>query len=414
VVDGPHCHQRKRIKDRRRRRLRTAFGQVEVSCRRYHRCTCRGGRPGIEWPLGDAMPTRATPEYAYLLAKWGARMPYRRATTLMRALLPLRRSEISYGSVRRATIDIGRRIETRALDPEEYEWESAGRRRAGAADRVQVAIDGTWVRAAPGAYGRHLHVVAGRIERDGQLGGHFAWVPEATAATGAMMKSALDDDGLTLDSNLDVLADGADGLESVVREAAGRPPTQRLDWFHISMRLRPIEQMVDRVAALVPDEEQRRALQHDTPRLRGQLWHGRGSDAMRRTEQLSRTIRAVALTTTGADGERLQRFRRHLVGLRRYLYGNTPLLFNYGRTRREGRAISTATAESGMNHLVNARMAKHQPMRWSADGAQCLLQVRCALLDNRLDELFREWYPGWGTSRPAMAISTAGPAPPSS
>ena len=228
----PHCHQRKRIKDRRRRRLRTAFGQVEVSCRRYHRCTCRSGRLGIEWPLGDAMPTRATPEYAYLLAKWGARTPYRRATTLMRALLPLRRSEISYGSVRRGTIDIGRRIETRALDPEEYEWESAGRRRAGAADRVQVAIDGTWIRAAPGAYGRHLHVVAGRIERDGQLGGHFAWVPEATAATGAMMKSALDDDGLTLDSSLDVLADGADGLESVVREAAGRPPTQRLDWFH--------------------------------------------------------------------------------------------------------------------------------------------------------------------------------------
>ena len=122
-----HCHQRKRIKDRRRRRLRTTFGQVEVSCRRYHRCTCRGGRPGIEWPLRLALPARATPEYAYLLAKWGARMPYWRAAALLRALLPLRRSEISYGSVRRATIDIGRRIEIRALDREEYEWESAGR-----------------------------------------------------------------------------------------------------------------------------------------------------------------------------------------------------------------------------------------------------------------------------------------------
>ena len=132
-------------------------------------------------------------------------MPYRRATTLMRALLPLRRSEISYGRVRRATIDTGRRIETRALDPEEYEWESAGRTCAGAAHQVQVAIDGTCIRAAPGAYGRHLRVVAGRIERDGQLGGHFAWVPEATGATGAMMKSALDDDGLTSDSSLTCL-----------------------------------------------------------------------------------------------------------------------------------------------------------------------------------------------------------------
>jgi len=59
-------------------------------------------------------------------------------------------------------------------------------------------------------------------------------------------------------------------------------------------------------------------------------------------------------------------------------------------------------AESGMNHLVNARMAKRQPMRWSAEGAHLLLQVRCALLDDRLDELFREWYPDWGTSPPSF------------
>jgi hypothetical protein len=360
------------------------------------------------------MPTRATPEYTYLLAKWGARMPYRRATTLMRALLPLRRSEISYGSVRRATIDTGRRIETRALDPEEYEWESAGRTCGGAATQVQVAIDGTCIRGAPGAYGRHLRVVAGRIERDGQLGGHFAWVPEAVSATGAMMKSALNDDGFTSDSSLDVLADGADGLESVVREAADRPPTQRLDWFHISMRLRPIEQMVARVAALVPDQAQRRVLQQDTPRLRWQLWHGRGRDAMRRTQQLSRLIRPLASAASGAAGERLHRFRRHLVGLRRYLRNNADLLFNYGRTRREGRRISTATAESGMSHLVNARVAKRQPMRWSADGDQCLLQVRCALLDNRLDDLFREWYPGWGSSPRAVPSCIAGLPPPGS
>ena len=94
-----------------------------------------------------------------------------------------------------ATMDTGRRIETRALDPDEYEWESAGRTRAAAAEGVQVAIDGTWIRAAPGTYGRQLHVVAGRIEQDGQLGGHFAWLPEAIGATGAMMQSALDDEG---------------------------------------------------------------------------------------------------------------------------------------------------------------------------------------------------------------------------
>jgi hypothetical protein len=248
----PHCQQRKRIKDRRQRRVRSTFGEVVVCCRRYHHCTCVGGRPRIEWPLRRALPARSTPEFAYLLATWGSRMPYRRAATLLRALLPLRRSDVSYGSVRRCTLDTGRRIENRAIDRDEYEWENTGRRPVTPAEDVQVAIDGTWIRAAPGAYGRQLHVVAGRIARDGALGGHFAWVPEAVGATGAMMQSALDDDGCTSHSRLEVIADGADGLESVVRAAAERPPSQRLDWFHLSMRLRPIEQMVDRVAALIP------------------------------------------------------------------------------------------------------------------------------------------------------------------
>ena len=41
-----------------------------------------------------------------------------------------------------------------------------------------------------------------------------------------------------------------------------------------------------------------------------------------------------------------------------------------------------------MSHLVNERMGKRQPMRWSAEGAHLLLQVRCAVLDNRLEMLF--------------------------
>jgi hypothetical protein len=37
------------------------------------------------------------------------------------------------------------------------------------------------------------------------------------------------------------------------------------------------------------------------------------------------------------------------------------------------------------------RMGKRQPMCWSLEGAHFLLQVRCAVLDGRLETLFREW-----------------------
>jgi hypothetical protein len=36
-------------------------------------------------------------------------------------------------------------------------------------------------------------------------------------------------------------------------------------------------------------------------------------------------------------------------------------------------------------------MGKRQPMCWSLEGAHFLLQVRFAVLDGRLETLFREW-----------------------
>jgi hypothetical protein len=101
----------------------------------------------------------------------------------------------------------------------------------------------------------------------------------------------------------------------------------------------------------------------------------------------------VATTVTPFHAERVKRFRQHLIDLRDYLISNQRNLTNYGKARRDGLRMSSAPAESGMNHLVNQRMGKRQPMRWSADGAHLLLQVRCASLDHRLERLFREWFP---------------------
>jgi hypothetical protein len=92
-----------------------------------------------------------------------------------------------------------------------------------------------------------------------------------------------------------------------------------------------------------------------------------------------------------------------MIGLRDYLCGNWNGLRNYGADTRQGRKISSAMAESAMSHLVNQRMGKRQPMRWSAEGAHLLLQVRCAVLNNRLDNMFREWHPDFRKQR-ALAL----------
>src|SRR5450631_4151889 len=84
-----HCGRRKDIKDRRPRQFRTVYGVVRVRCRRFIFCTCRGGKARNEWPLRHLWRSNTTPEFRYLLAKFGSDMPYRRAAQLLTELLPL-------------------------------------------------------------------------------------------------------------------------------------------------------------------------------------------------------------------------------------------------------------------------------------------------------------------------------------
>jgi hypothetical protein len=45
----------------------------------------------------------------------------------------------------------------------------------------------------------------------------------------------------------------------------------------------------------------------------------------------------------------------------------------------KGLLISSSFAESAVNLVVSARMAKKQQMRWTDEGAHCLAQVRVAV-----------------------------------
>jgi hypothetical protein len=388
------CGKDRRIKDYRERMLRTLFGEIFIRCPRFAGCACLGTRARPEWPLHEAMPDRHTPEFVYMLAKLGSAMPYRKAVALLQELLPLSSREVSYGNVRRRTLAVGNELEKRATDRAEYDEYGPGRNAVVRARQITVALDGTWVRADCSASGRQLHVVAGRIERNGQLGNRFAWVPEAAKACSAkMMRSALDDDGYTNHTKLSVLADGADGLSRVVRDGAQRTPIAQLDWFHISMRLRHIEQMTSKTAVLMADPETERWVCKQVPRLRWLVWHGRWAEILPLLTRLSRATKLAMKSSDVMAHERLRRFRRHAVELHRYIRNNSRGLINYGLARRKGQRISTAPAESGMGHLVKERMGRGKPIRWSADGANLLLQVRCAVLDARLDKLFREWYP---------------------
>jgi hypothetical protein len=98
------------------------FGTVQVSCRRYFRCKCRGGKKAVIWPLHRHQLSGTSPELQYLYATWGSRVPYRRAAAVLGELLPICDRGVSHATLRRHTLTIGNRLDQRVTEPDEYDW----------------------------------------------------------------------------------------------------------------------------------------------------------------------------------------------------------------------------------------------------------------------------------------------------
>jgi hypothetical protein len=57
--------------------------------------------------------------------------------------------------------------------------------------------------------------------------------------------------------------------------------------------------------------------------------------------------------------------------------------------------------------IVSKRFAKKQQMQWTKKSAHLVLQMRTQVLDERLEETFRDWYPDFRTKPPENEIQQA-------
>ena len=118
-----------------------------------------------EYPIHRLIPDRRTPELSYLCAKHGAAHPYRVAADIVSEITGLRRP--CHMTVRRDTLRCGQQLEDAQFLAG---WYAGQRRQRGRAQQLRVAIDGTYLSAAPGEEVTKFEVVAGRVERDGGMG----------------------------------------------------------------------------------------------------------------------------------------------------------------------------------------------------------------------------------------------------
>jgi len=273
------CGMLQPLKDRRTRRLQTLFGTVEVEAPRFKLCRCRQPAPMAEVtvsPVCALLTARCTPELERVQAELGARTSFRDAARILDALLPA--SPANQESVRTRTHAVALQLE--ADDRQAAAEVTAvqdGPDKAAAADasRPIVMLDGAYIRAVPGHQVRNFEAICGKVEHEGHSTRRFALVRSVAEQPHALLRAALQDQGWREGDAVTVISDGDPALPALVRSATGGPVECILDWFHLSMRVHHVEQVMRGLCAVEPPLLAPLGhAQADVERLRHLLWNG--------------------------------------------------------------------------------------------------------------------------------------------
>jgi len=224
--------------------------------------------------------------------------------------------------------------------------------------------------------------VAGRKPR------RFALAPKGADNPLESLRAALVEQGWHPGRPLSVMSDGEAALPNLVRAATREPVHYMLDWFHLSMRMRPIEQVIGGLLTRpsrnrVPIE----AAQAPIERIRDLLWHGRQDQANQEIGLLLGHSLEIAARNGQSHETSAFDLQRLCNELQNYACNNRDALINYHRRYHDKRPVSTSRAEGCVDEIANARMSKKQRMRWSPRGAHRVAVVRAAVLDGRLASL---------------------------
>jgi hypothetical protein len=187
-------------------------------------------------------------------------------------------------------------------------------------------------------------------------------------------------------------------------KALPKPTTHIIGWFHLAMKVRPMQQIADHIVGsrsilcgilAVIDEESKA--------LKWRLWHGQVERAICVLEKIVADMNELEQRGEFAAA-RLNSLGQQLLT---YIRSNRTALVDYGARYRAGRRVSTSLAESAVNSLVAKRMVKNQQMRGSPSGAHLMLQVRAAMVNGNLRTPTGEVRPACTAPPPDLSANPA-------
>lgn len=251
-----------------------------------------------------------------------------------------------------------------------------------------ISIDTAHVRSSERNSERNFELVVTRCGRGGrgEPGGRYL-VSGSTAQHAIRDRAlhALEGVGYSGFGDVTVISDGAEILKRLPR-AMPKPTTHIIDWFHIAMKIQPMQQTADHIVRSRSGLFERLlTIDRDIRSVKWRLWHGQVDRAIRDVESLLARLNQPQ----GETEFSIARLRNLGVQLLTYVRSNRSAIVNYGKRYRAGMRVATTLAESAVNSLVGKRMVKKQQMRWSLHGAHMLMQVRTAEINGELHDRLR-------------------------
>ena len=202
-----------------------------------------------------------------------------------------------------------------------------------------------------------------------------------------------------------MISDGANFLKRLPK-ALPQPAEHIIDWFHIAMKIQPLQQMADGLARRQDGENQVfLGLAERIRSLKWRLWNGQVDRAIALTSQIKRDLAQLR----PIHDSTVLKFSALLQPLCSYIRKNRASIIDYGARYRTGQRVATTMAESTVNSLVATRMVKKQQMRWSRRGAHLMLQVRAAVANKDLEKRLAYERPSASLPPRLMAYITPDP-----
>jgi hypothetical protein len=148
-----------------------------------------------------------------------------------------------------------------------------------------VSIDTAHIRSADPKTARNFEIVIGRCGRGGRgmpPGHYFATSNTSQLEMRARTLQALQFEGYSGHGEVTVLSDGAEIMKRLPK-ALPAPTTHIIDWFHLAMKIRPMQQFADHIVASRPILCGTLAV---IKALKWKLWHGQVERAICALEKI--------------------------------------------------------------------------------------------------------------------------------